>query len=400
MRCLHCGKELAVFKRLARQEFCSEIHRRQYREKYDQLALGRLLEEKSSEESTQKAPRNGRGPITLRLGEPPLPAQSPPAPTPQAPEKGAPAGMAGILVDQLIPAAVETTAKVTAEIEMAPTLAPEQPQQRFETPPAVFRRAAEVRFLPAARIPSPAARTHERRLDVRGFGGAAPVVEIHVNGSTAAELEAADAALEVQITPQLPSNEPALWTAPEREFTSCRIEFGSLVELELPKIGFEAEQERAAPVVESVAFEPVALEPVALEPVALEPVALEPVALEPAAVEAVDLEAKTWNEPKPADRQPESIPERVTRPMPVTLHGVAAGKARPVQIFPALTSGTGVQTPRCEALPLRPVMILGPAVVRESKLPERETRRPELRLSAPMNSGLSRTVKVAAGVVA
>ena len=375
MRCLHCGKELAVFKRLARQEFCSDIHRRQYREKYDQLALGRLLEDKATEENTKKAPKNGKGPITLGLGDAPLPAQSPPAPTPHATEKGAPAGMAGILVTELIPTAVQTTAKVTAEIELTPTLVPEQPQPRFESRPTAFRRAAQVRFLPAARIPSPAGRTHERRLDVRGFVGAAPVVKIHVNGSTAAELEAADTALEVQIPPQLPSKEAALWTAHEREFASCRIEFDSLIGLELPKTGFEPEQERAAPVVEALDVEALDFEP-------------------------VDVEAESGNESTPADNQPESIPERVTRPMPVTLHGVAAGKARPVQVFPALAGETAVQAPRCDALPLRPVMILGPAVKRESRLPEREIRMPELQLSSPVNSGLSRTVKATAGVVA
>ena len=382
MRCLHCGKELAVFKRLARQEFCSDIHRRQYREKYDQLALGRLLEEKSPEESTKKAPKNGKGPITLGLGEPPLPAQSAPAPTPHATEKGVPAGMAGILVTELIPTAVQTTAKVTAEIELTPTLAPEQPQPRFASPPTAFRRAAPVRFLPAARVPSPAGRTHERRLDVRGFGGAAPVVEIHVNRSTAAELEAADTALEVQIPPQLPSKEAALWTAHEREFASFRVEFGSLIELGLPKIGSEPERESAAPVAE-------------------------PVDVDAVDFEAVDVEAEAGNESTPADHQTESIPERVTRPMPVTLHGVAAGKARPVQVFPALAGETAVQAPRYDALPLRPVMILGPVVKRESRLPEREIRMPEreirmpeLRLSSPVNSGLSRTVKATAGVVA
>jgi hypothetical protein len=87
------------------------------------------------------------------------------------------------------------------------------------------------------------------------------------------------------------------------------------------------------------------------------------------------------------------MPERVTRPMPVTLHGVAAGKARPMQVFPALAGGTAVQAPRCEALPLRMVMILGPAVKREIKLPE-------LQLSSSVSSGLSRTVKASAGLVA
>jgi hypothetical protein len=79
--------------------------------------------------------------------------------------------------------------------------------------------------------------------------------------------------------------------------------------------------------------------------------------------------------------------------MPVTLHGVAAGKARPVQVFSALPGETAVQAPRYEALPLRTAMILGPAVRREIALPE-------LRLSSPVNSGISRAVKAMAGAAA
>jgi hypothetical protein len=81
--------------------------------------------------------------------------------------------------------------------------------------------------------------------------------------------------------------------------------------------------------------------------------------------------------------------------MPVTLHGVAAGKARPVQVFPALAGGTAAQAPRCDALPLRTVMILGPAF----PVP-REIALPELQLSSSVSSGLSRTVKATAGLAA
>jgi hypothetical protein len=142
----------------------------------------------------------------------------------------------------------------------------------------------------------------------------------------------------VRIPPQFPSKESALWTAPEREFTSFRIESGSLGEPELLKTGLDGERDRAVAVLEA---------PVVQAPV----------------LEHGVLKAQAENEPK-------SIPERVTRPMPVTLHGVAAGKARPMQVFPALAGGTPVQAPRWEALPLRLLMILGPAVKREIKLPE------------------------------
>ena len=172
------------------------------------------------------------------------------------------------------------------------------------------------------------------------------MVEIHVNGSGAAQLEAANTAFDVRIAPQFPSKEAALWRAPEREFASFPIESGPLGEPQRPETAFEGEQNHAVAVLEA------------------------------------DVE-----------KEPESIPERATKPMPVTLHGVAAGKARPVQVFPPLPSGTAVQEPRCDALPLRTAMILGPA-------PKREIRLPELQLSSSVSSGLSRTVKATAGVVA
>ena len=43
MKCLFCGKELAIFKRLSGSEFCSDAHRKQYQQEYNQLALSRLM---------------------------------------------------------------------------------------------------------------------------------------------------------------------------------------------------------------------------------------------------------------------------------------------------------------------------------------------------------------------
>src|SRR6266571_5261377 len=52
MRCLFCGKELALLKRLrGGGEFCSEAHRKEYQEQYEQLALARLLQAKPPGES-------------------------------------------------------------------------------------------------------------------------------------------------------------------------------------------------------------------------------------------------------------------------------------------------------------------------------------------------------------
>src|ERR1700733_14040717 len=46
MRCLQCGKDLPLFKRMAGSEFCSDAHRKEYQKEYSDLALGRLLQSK------------------------------------------------------------------------------------------------------------------------------------------------------------------------------------------------------------------------------------------------------------------------------------------------------------------------------------------------------------------
>ncbi|MEQ1945583.1 MAG: hypothetical protein ABL995_00235 [Bryobacteraceae bacterium] len=43
MKCLYCGKELAILKRLSGSEFCSDGHRKLYQQEYNQLALNRLI---------------------------------------------------------------------------------------------------------------------------------------------------------------------------------------------------------------------------------------------------------------------------------------------------------------------------------------------------------------------
>src|SRR5215831_6708676 len=60
MRCLYCGKGLALLKRLrGGGEFCSDAHRLKYQEEYNQLALSRLLQAQPPEEQPG-APANGQ----------------------------------------------------------------------------------------------------------------------------------------------------------------------------------------------------------------------------------------------------------------------------------------------------------------------------------------------------
>ena len=62
MRCLYCGKELALLKRwTGGGEFCSDAHRQQYQEEYNQLALNRLLQAKPP--AKLEAPQPGRSKV-------------------------------------------------------------------------------------------------------------------------------------------------------------------------------------------------------------------------------------------------------------------------------------------------------------------------------------------------
>ncbi len=90
MRCLYCGGELALLKKLrGGGGFCSEAHRQKYQEEYSQLALSRLL---------QANPRVEKRPAAGRAEAPRTPSPAPPsaaavaeAPSP-APARPAPCG--------------------------------------------------------------------------------------------------------------------------------------------------------------------------------------------------------------------------------------------------------------------------------------------------------------------
>ena len=71
MRCLYCGKELALLKRWTGSgEFCSDAHRLRYQEEYNQLALNRLLQAKPPAKPDAPQPNEGKGAKPLAVAEP------------------------------------------------------------------------------------------------------------------------------------------------------------------------------------------------------------------------------------------------------------------------------------------------------------------------------------------
>src|ERR1700738_1105091 len=83
MRCLYCGKELALLKRLTGNgEFCSDSHKQSYQEEYNRLALSRLLQAQSrSEEVRAVTP-------AVAVEEPDLPEPAAEKSEPDAPAAG------------------------------------------------------------------------------------------------------------------------------------------------------------------------------------------------------------------------------------------------------------------------------------------------------------------------
>jgi hypothetical protein len=69
MRCLYCGKELALLKRLrGGGEFCSDAHKQSYQEEYNRLGLSRLLQARSRADESkgaQKPPAAPVGPVAV-----------------------------------------------------------------------------------------------------------------------------------------------------------------------------------------------------------------------------------------------------------------------------------------------------------------------------------------------
>ncbi len=63
MRCLYCGKELALLKRLTGGgDFCSDAHKQSYQEEYNRLALSRLLQAQKKGQQANNSPAQNAPP--------------------------------------------------------------------------------------------------------------------------------------------------------------------------------------------------------------------------------------------------------------------------------------------------------------------------------------------------
>src|SRR5260370_34567768 len=124
MRCLYCGKELALLKRLrGGGEFCSEAHKQRYQEEYDKIALSRLLQAQKKVPNTNTEP--AQPPPAPRI---PVAVEEPPAKQPQEVE-----------TEEAIAPQIEIEQVIAAEIE-----APREPAGFVVAKPGAAELPAEL----------------------------------------------------------------------------------------------------------------------------------------------------------------------------------------------------------------------------------------------------------------
>jgi hypothetical protein len=421
MRCLYCGKELALLKRwTGGGEFCSDGHRQRYQEEYNQLALNRLLQAKPPGKRGNEAGKPGQ---EVSDADVPIPATSHPEPTPSAakpafheipqpaavavheerivvsepepelihpglieeepapPEVVAPADMVGFLVVMPDAAPAEGPQVSTPAMEFLHAVAAALPDHCFEPldsqrNPYQLETAGLLTFQPSNRASNYSAGSRERRLEVRDFVRTDPVVEISLSPAGETGLETSSNAMDILIFPRPPQGSALGWQEPPVSFANAPVELGDLARLAFLTTGFAGEAEKLDEIklVEPQQVEPsnCAIEDSAAVAVEEAPEEIQENPHVEALVEPVlqaVVEVPSISEPAPATAavEPvvpevveEKVPEVATKPLPLTLHATAPGKGKPVQVFSSAPKVVGVQLPRSSSLPLRPTMTIGP----------------------------------------
>jgi len=426
MQCLFCGKELALLKRLrGGGEFCSEAHRKEYQEQYEQLALARLLQAKPPAEtsSTGRAPLHAPHP---RLESPkaqapasvatfdapeaaaPITAEQPaawqpvntrdfnppdfnPAAANQAAEESSPAPMAGFLAEPVVPAVTPFDQAGLIELNNTwervatlPSFSSSRSANGDVTDSNASAQSSSQGYLPPApRVELSLSlqalehhtRTSERGLELREFTGPAPVVELQLRPEAGSEPAGADDVMEILMSPH-PPQKAKPWLGLPRGFPAAPAELGDLARLDFATTGFAYSDGPAAVPQAAVLAPDIPQAP----PQAFPKAAPQTHVYAEPAPEAFVAPAETMAPAQPLfaagpdvvqPAPPEFVaPELVTKVLPVTLHGLAAARGKLTQAYStALSAASDVQIPPSATLPLRPVIVFGP--------PPAPTRAPE-----------------------
>lgn len=406
MRCLYCGKELALLKRwTGGGEFCSDAHRQQYQEEYNQLALNRLLQAKPQQDAHKPKEDPKREEAAPPVSQPvPKPAPQPvsavarieaaapvaiarvPEPEPEArpeaepeaetqrEEEAAPAELAGLFIE--LPVPVETAIHaVLLENGFALSLPIELPRCEYTPSEQALAIAGQTAVPAASRPVDSGSHIAERRLEVRDFVRATPMVSFNAPFGRPEFTETCEESMDILIFPHPPQPSPQLWNEDARAFAFGR-ELGALARVAFRTTGVEDKGDgpELMPVEagEETLF---GLAKADLPQPEFSPVSMAPaVEVAPAPVIAVRATPPAPQTEPQETEETKSEPGPATKPLPMTLHGLSAGRGKPVQVFhTGVTGDLEVQAPRSTALPLRPVMTLAPATA-AAKTEERRER--------------------------
>ncbi len=417
MRCLYCGKELALLKRwTSGGEFCSDAHRQQYQEEYTQLALNRLLQAKPQPKPQAEAKAPAPEPKPAPAPEPSKPVAKPverapePLPTPiAAPQKEtepAPAE-AGFFLELPIPVlsagAVATVAEADFERHRSPLLPDsfaEADSQRWGT---VLIAAGQMPLTLSLHAMDYAIRVSEGKLELREYVRAAPMLEFDLHAVGTGITDKSEDPMDILIFPQPPPASPALWQQGEQSF-AFPTETGAAARMVFRTTGIEDNETGEAPfpvaaaagVAGAAPIEVASVEAAAAAAPRAVPVRVvneparpaAPVIMRPAspATPFFRPAARPAAQTASVETKKEVVPDRATKPMPVTLHGLPAGRGKSVQVFSSgVPNGIDMQVPRSSALPLRPMMVLEEAPARQTPSPERSAPAKRSSESSSMN---------------
>lgn len=358
MRCLYCGNELALLKKLTGGgEFCSEGHRQKYQEEYNRLALSRLLQAQSPPDETAVRRVSSQRPAASAVAAPPA-QEKPPAPP------------AGLL--PLRPGVVSTPPPLFQLEEALPQGATPSIPQRIVDGGDVLLAAANPVTYPLKEPWDCLPRNRERQLEVREFGRAAPSFEFGLERLQPKGLSYATDFLDAPVQLRPPQGPMGTWSAPESPFAGG-VDFAEFTHLDFVTTGLElppgdGEVPEAEPaVVEAAQAAEVLPEPVQVETKAPDPpqpeVAEEPAVAElPEAMPVFAEPAEPEVEEAPAAVEAAPLPRQATGTLPVQTAPAPPSEEILLHDFSAIPiTSYRLHLPRVSAIPLRPLMTLGPA---------------------------------------
>jgi hypothetical protein len=264
-----------------------------------------------------------------------------------------------------------------------------------------------VIFAPTTRVMDYVVASGERRLEVRDFVRSFPVVQVDLApaGETGL-LQTSEESMDILIFPQPPQSSPPLWQENAAPFV-FGYELGALARASFRTTGVEDKDEALEPMPAEAASEQIPEQtidkasaqtkektsdarPAVMLPkpavVEQPPVVPVKVVARPVSKPAVFRPAQAAAAPKatpvetPVETNTDPVVSAITKPMPLTLHGITAGRGKPVQVFQTAVAGDHeIQAPRSSALPLRPVMTLGPSPMVVPSAGKTEERKPSER---------------------